>query len=68
MCVMKGLSGSTISICERVRCFKDTMTTKEDLVTFGCVSHCQVLLCMGRIGKQELVYSTKSSIIVVYVL
>jgi hypothetical protein len=36
-------------------CFKDTMTTKEDLVTFGCVSHCQVLLCMGRIGKQELV-------------
>jgi hypothetical protein len=37
MCVMKGISGSTISICERAPWCKDTMAKERYLVLF-CLS------------------------------
>jgi hypothetical protein len=63
MCVMKGISGSTISICERAPWYKDIMAKERYLVLFEFVP--QVLLYLGKSEEQqELVYSTNSSIIV----
>jgi hypothetical protein len=63
MHAMKGISGSTISICERASRYKDTMTEERYLCTFEFVP--QVLLYLDKLEEQqELVYSTNSSIIV----
>jgi hypothetical protein len=63
MHVMKGISGSTISICERAPWYKDTMEKKRYLVLFEFVP--QVLWFLGKSEEQqELVYSNNSSIIV----
>jgi hypothetical protein len=63
MHVMKGISGSTISICERASWCKDTMTEERYLCMFEFVP--QVLLYLGKLEEQqELAYSTNSSIIV----
>jgi hypothetical protein len=63
MCVLKGISGSTISICEHAPWYKDTMAKERYFVLFEFVP--QVLLYLGKLEEQqELVYSTNSSIIV----
>jgi hypothetical protein len=63
MHVLKGISGSAISICERVSWYKDTMMEERYLCTSEFVP--QVLLYLGKLEEQqELVCSTNSSIIV----
>jgi hypothetical protein len=63
MHVMKGISGSTISICERTSWYKDTITEERYLCTFEFVT--QVLLYLGKLEEQkELVHNTTFSIIV----
>jgi hypothetical protein len=67
MHVMNGISGSTISKCERTSWYKDTMTEERYLCTFEFIP--QVLMYLGILEEQqELVYSTNSSIIVLKVL
>jgi hypothetical protein len=51
MHVVKGISGSTTSICERASWYKDTMTEERYLCTFEFGP--QGLLYLGKLEEQQ---------------
>jgi hypothetical protein len=63
MRLMKGISGSTRSICEHVSWYKDTMTEQKYMGMVEFVP--QLFLYLRKLEEQqELVYYTNSAIIV----